>query len=126
MAVISVDAELVDDLEVVFAPVLDVHQGVGKGRAIVAGEVVFFAKADGGFKDVGGDEVVEEAGELGVSQVDAVEGLELLAEVFLQRGAVVDVGAVGVFKIAEFLDEQVLDAGLVEGERTGVLILLVG
>jgi len=53
VAIVGVDAELVDDLEIVFAPVPDVNEGVGKGSAVVAGEVVLLAQADGVFEDVG-------------------------------------------------------------------------
>ena len=126
MAVVGVDAELVDDLEVVFAPVEDVDEGVGEGSAVVALEVVFLAEANGVFEDVGGYEVVEQAGELGVGEADAVQCLELLAEVGLEGAAVADVGAVGVFEVAELCDEQVLDALLIEGERPGIGVLLVG
>ena len=52
----------------------------------------------GGGEDIRGDDLVEQAGELAVGEVDAVEGLELLAEVLLQRGAVADVRAVFVFE----------------------------
>ena len=38
VAVVGVDAELVDDLEGVLAPVLDVDERVVQRRAVVAGE----------------------------------------------------------------------------------------
>ena len=38
VAVVGVDAELVDDLEVVFAPVLEVDEGVVQRRAVIADE----------------------------------------------------------------------------------------
>jgi hypothetical protein len=41
--------------------------------------------------------------------VNAVERLEVLAEVGFQRGAVADVRAVGVFEVAQFLDQGLLD-----------------
>jgi hypothetical protein len=40
VAVVRVDAELVDDLEGVLAPILQVHQRVVERRAIVASERV--------------------------------------------------------------------------------------
>jgi spore coat polysaccharide biosynthesis protein SpsF (cytidylyltransferase family) len=46
-----IDPELVDDLEVVFAPVLQVHQGVVQRRAIVAGEAVALAQGARGGED---------------------------------------------------------------------------
>ena len=85
VAVVGVDAELVDDLEGVFAPVLDVDEGVVQRRAVVAGEGVALAQGAGGGEDIRGDDLVEQAGELAVGEADAVEGLELLAEVALPK-----------------------------------------
>ena len=76
-----------DDREVVFAPVTDVDQGVGERGAVVAGEVVLLAENAGGGEDVGRDKFVEEAGELGVGQAYADQGLDFLAEVGFERGA---------------------------------------
>jgi hypothetical protein len=84
VAVVRVDAQLVDDLEGVFAPVLDVDQGVVQRGAVVADEGVAVPQGSGGGKNIGGDDLVEQAGELAIGEVDAVEGLELFAEVALQ------------------------------------------
>src|SRR5690606_4360839 len=92
----------------------------------IANEIVFLAEADGVLEDVGRDEVVEEAGELGVGEADAIEGLELFAEVALQRGAVADVGTIGVFQITKFLEERVFDRLFIDDERLSIGILLVG
>lgn len=108
MAVVGVDAELVDDLEVVFAPVLDVDQGVGKRGAVVAGKVVSLAEDTGGGEDVGSDELINEARKFAIGETDAIEGLEFFAEVLLERGAVADVVTVGVLQANEFLYELVL------------------
>jgi hypothetical protein len=59
---------------------LDVDQGVVQRRAVVAGEAVALAEGAGG-EDIRRDDLVEQAGEFGVGEADAVEGLELLAEV---------------------------------------------
>ncbi len=109
VAVVGVDAELVDHLEAVLAPVLDVDQGVVERRAVVALEVVALAQVLGGGEDVRGDDLIQQAGEFGVGEMDAVQGLEILAEVVLQRGAVADVRAVGVFEIAQFFDQCLFD-----------------
>jgi hypothetical protein len=82
VAVVGVDTELVDDLEVVLAPILDVDEGVGQRGAVVAGEIIALAEDAGGGENVGGDELVEETLELAVGEADAVEGLKFLAEVF--------------------------------------------
>ena len=44
VAVVGVDAELVDDFKRVFAPVLNVDQGVVQGRAVIAREAVALAE----------------------------------------------------------------------------------
>ena len=119
VAVVGVDTELADDLVGVFAPVLDVDEGVVQRRAVVAGEGIDLAEGLGGGEDIGRDDLFKQAGELGVGEADAVEGLELFAEVGLEGGAVVDVGADGVFEVAELLNEQVLDVLLPHDEFPG-------
>ena len=57
-------------------------------------KLLTLAEGAGGGEDVRGDDLVEQTLELAVGQRDAVQGLELLAEVLLQRGAVADVGAI--------------------------------
>jgi len=96
-AVVGVDAELVDDLEGVFAPVLDVDEGVVERGAVVTGEAVDLAEQGRGGEDVLGDDLVKKALEFAVGELDAVEVLEVLAEVAFEGGAVADVRAVGVF-----------------------------
>ena len=83
VAVVGVDAELVDDLERVFAPVLDVDQGVVQRRAVVADEAVALAQGAGGSEDIGGDDLLQQTREFAIGEPDAVEGLEFFAEVFL-------------------------------------------
>lgn len=68
MAVISVDFELVDDLEMVLAPVLEVDQGVVKGGAVLAGERVDVSQGLGGGEDVAGRDLFEKAAELGIGK----------------------------------------------------------
>jgi hypothetical protein len=53
MAVVGADAELVDHLEAVLAPVLDVDQRVVERRAVVALEAVALAQVLGGGEHVG-------------------------------------------------------------------------
>ena len=125
VTVVGVDPELVEDLEVVLAPIPDVDERVGKRSAIVACEVVLLAQDARGSEDVGGDQFVEEALEFAIGKADAVEGLELLAEVVLEGGAVADVGAMGVLETAQLFDEGVLDVLLFENERLGSRILRV-
>lgn len=126
VAVVRVDAELVDHLEGVFAPVFEVHQGVVQRRAVVAGEAVHCPEGLRRGEDVGGDDLIQQAGELGIREADAVQGLELLAEVLFQRGAVGDVGPVVVFQPLELTDEAVFDAVFLEDRRWCVGGLGVG
>ncbi len=81
MAVVRIDAELIDDLEMVFAPVLDVDEGVVEWRAVIADESLPVPEGAGGFVHVRRDDFVEEPPEFAICQTDAVERLELLAEV---------------------------------------------
>jgi hypothetical protein len=121
VAVARVDAELVDDLEGVFAPVLEIDQSIVQRRAIIAGEAVALAQGAGRGEDIGGDDLVKEARELAVREVDAVEGLELFAEVLLQRRAAADVGADFVFETAQLFDESQLDILLPHDGRHGIV-----
>ena len=59
VAVVCVDAELVDDLEVVFAPVLEIDQGVVQRRTVVAGEGINAAQGLGGGEDIVRDNFIE-------------------------------------------------------------------
>jgi hypothetical protein len=116
MAAVGVDAQLVDDLEVVLAPVLEVDQHVVQRGAVLALEVAVFPQGGGGLEDIGADDVVAQAGELGVGELDLVQRLELGAEVLLQRGLVADVGAVAVFLVVDQLgDELLLDLAFLQG-----------
>ena len=53
----------------------------------------------GGGEYIGGDNALQQAGEFGIGEMDAVERLEVLAEVGFQRGAVANVWAVFVLEI---------------------------
>jgi hypothetical protein len=99
VAVVRVDAELVDDLEVVFAPVPDVDQRVVQRRTVVAGEAVDIAEGLRGGEDIGRDDLIEQAGELGIREADAVELLELVAEIPLQCGPVRNIRTVDIFQV---------------------------
>jgi len=115
VAVVGVDAQLVDHLEGVLAPVFDVDQGVVQRRAVFTGERIALAQHSGGGEHVGGDDFVQQAGKFAVGQFDAVQGLELFAEIALQRRAVADVGAVVVFQALQRADEPVLDLLFLDG-----------
>ena len=99
--VVGFDAQLVDHLELVFAPVIEIDQLVMQRRAIFPLEAVDLPQSFGGVKDIGVDDLVAQAGEFGIGEADSVERLELVAEVLLQSGAVADVGAEAVFKVGE-------------------------
>ena len=100
---------MVNHLEAVLAPVLDVDQGVVERRAVVALEVVALAQVPGGGEDVQGDDRLQQPVKLAVGEVDAVQRLEMLAEVLLQGGAIANVRAVGVFEITQFFNQGLFD-----------------
>ena len=81
VAIVGVDAELVDDLEGVFAPVLDVDQSEVERCAVVAGKAVALAQGTGGGEDIGCDDLVEQADEFAIGEANSVERFELFAEV---------------------------------------------
>ena len=102
VAVVGVDAELVDDLEGVLAPVLDVDQRVVERRAVVAGEGCCGSRSVRAAVKTSGVTISSSRRWNSPSvRRDAVECLELLAEVCFQRGAVADVGAVLVLQVRE-------------------------
>lgn len=58
VAVVGVDADLVDDLEGVLTPVLEVDEGVVQRRAVLAGEGVDLLQGLGGGEDIRADNFV--------------------------------------------------------------------
>ena len=105
VAVVRVDAKLIDDLEGVFAPILDIDQGEIERSSVIAGEAVALAQRTGGGENVRGNDFFEKPGKFAGSQSDAVQGFELCAEVLLQSRSVANVLTIFVFQAAEFLDE---------------------
>ena len=99
MAVVRIDAELIDDLEVVLAPVLDVDEGVVERRAVVTDERLPVPEGTCGFVHVGCDDLIEESLELAVGECDTIQGFELFPEVFFKLGSIADVGAVFVLEV---------------------------
>ena len=119
VAVVGVDAQLVDDFKVVLAPVLDVHQGVVEGGAVVALEAVDAAQRLGSVVDVRRDHAVEQALEFAVGELDAVKRVELLAEIGFQSDTVADVRAIGVFEVAQLGEQIEFDLAFRGGHFTG-------
>lgn len=58
VAVVGIDAKLVDDFKVVFAPVPDVDQRVFKRSTIFAGEFTLFPQGLGGGENICSDDLV--------------------------------------------------------------------
>jgi hypothetical protein len=73
VAVISVDAELVDDFKRVFAPVFEINQGVVQRRAIIAGEAVALAEDFSGGEDIRGNDFVKKTFKLAIPQLNAIK-----------------------------------------------------
>ena len=100
MAVVRIDAELIDDLEVVLAPVLDVDEGVVERRAVVTDERFPVPEGARGFVDVGCDDLIEESLELAVGECDTIQGFELIPKVCFKRCSIMDVGAIFVLEVS--------------------------
>ena len=109
MAVIGVDAKLVDYLKAVFAPLFDVDQGVMQRCAIVALEAVALAQMASSGEDVRGDDLIQQAGKLCIRQMHSIERLKLFAEVLLQCVPVADVRAIAVLEILQFVDQALFN-----------------
>ena len=100
IAVVGIDAELIDDLESVLAPVLDVDQGIIERRAVVADECFPVTEGACGFVHVGCDDLIEKSLELAFGECDTIQGFELFPEVCFKRGSITDVGAILVLEVA--------------------------
>ncbi len=99
MAVVGIDAELIDDLEGVLAPVLDVDEGVVERRAVVADERFPVPERACGFVHVGCDDLIEESLELAIGECDTIQGFELFSEVCFKRCSIADVGAIFILEV---------------------------
>lgn len=58
VAVVSIDAQLADDLERVLTPIIDIDQRVVQRRAVIACERIAVTKCVGGSEDVGADDFI--------------------------------------------------------------------
>ncbi len=99
VAVLGVDAQLVDDFEGVFAPIFDVDQGVMERRAIIAVEAVASAQSLGSCEYIWRNDLLQQPSEFGVCEINLIERLKLRAEVLLQGSTVANIRAIGVFEI---------------------------
>ena len=109
VAVVGINAELLDKLIVVFAPVLDVDESVVQRSSVVTCEGVDLAEGLRGGEDIGRDDLVKKAGELAVCEADTVQCFEFHPEVPLQPGSVADIRAVDVFQANKLLDECIFN-----------------
>ena len=99
MAVVRIDAKLIDDLEVVLAPVLDVDEGVVERRTVVADKRFPVPQRAGGFVHVWCDDLIEESLELAGGEFDTIQCFELFPEVCFKRCSIADVGAIFVLDV---------------------------
>lgn len=112
VAVVGIDPKLVDDLEVVLAPVFEVHQSVIQRRAVLAPKGIDAAQQLRSLEDVMRDDFIEEAIELAVRQLDAVQRFEFFAEILFERNAVLDVRTINVLQPFELFDQFFLKLAL--------------
>jgi len=66
VTVVRVDAELVDDLEVVFAPILEVHQRIIERCAVIASEGIDASKDFGGSEHIWHNDLVEQTSKFAI------------------------------------------------------------
>ncbi len=109
VAVFGVDPKLVNHLEGVLAPVLDVDQGVVERCPIIALEAVAFPEHPGSGIHVRGHDGVQQAMELRIRQMNLVQRLKVPPKIVLHGGAVADVGAVGILEVLELPDQGLFD-----------------
>ena len=77
--------------------------------AVIALEGIAMAKVFGAGENIRADDLIEQAGKLVIGESDAVERLELLAEILLQCLTVVDVRTVAVFEFFQLPDQPFFD-----------------
>ena len=109
VAVIGINAQLIDYLKVVFAPVLDIHQRVIQRRAVIAAEGIDTAQNLSGCKHIRRDDFIQQARKFPIGETDTVEFFELRAEVLLKHRAINEIAAVGVFQHIQLGDQAVFD-----------------
>ena len=109
VAVIGIDAELIDDFKVILAPVLDIDQRVIQRRAVIAAEGIDAAQNLGGCKHIRRDDFIQQARKFPIGETDTVEFFELRAEVLLKHRAINEIGTVGVFQLIQLGDQAVFD-----------------
>lgn len=119
------EAVAVVGFEVVLAPVLDVDECVVQGGPVVAGEGVALEEGAGCGKDIRSDYFAQQAGELAIRQRDAVQGLELLAQITLMSSTVAYVRTVGALQVFQLVDETLLDALLSQVCKGRVTVELI-
>ena len=81
VAVVSVDTQLVDHLEGIFAPILNIDKRVVERRAIITGKIVAFAQGSCRHKNIRRDNFVQQALKFPISELHPIQGFELLPEV---------------------------------------------
>ena len=99
MAVVRIDAELIDDLEGVLAPVLDVDESVVERRVVVSDKRFPVSEGPRGFVHVWRDDLVEESLKLAVGQFHTVQGFEFFPEVCFKCDSVANVGAMFILEV---------------------------
>lgn len=93
---------------------------VGQQGVVVTREVVLLAEHASSGEDAGVRGFFEQAPELGIRQMDAVENLELATKVGCEAGAIADVSAPGVLEATELLDQGRLDVLLSNSKSLGL------
>jgi len=105
VAVVSIDAELIDHLEGVFAPVPDIYESVVERRSIISSKVVAFTKGPGSSEDIRRDYFFQKTLEFTIRKLHLVQGFESIPEVSFKSRSITNVWAIFVFEGPEFRDQ---------------------
>ena len=81
MAIVGIDAKLIDELEGILAPVLDINQSVVERCAVFSDERFPIPEGLGSCIHVGSDNLVEDPVELAIGQRDTIQGIEFFPEI---------------------------------------------
>lgn len=96
VAAFGIDAQLADDLKIIFTPVAQINKGIVQGGTVFPQEGIGVAQGLGRCEHVRRDDLIAQAIKLHIAELDLVQGLELVAEVFFQTLAIRDIWAVRV------------------------------
>jgi hypothetical protein len=97
--VVSINAELIDDLECVLAPVFDVDESVIEGRAVVSDKRFAVPKGACCLVYIRRDDLLEEPSKFAVGKSNTIQGFEFFPEVCFKRSSIPNVGTMFILEV---------------------------